>query len=232
MNEILNNPWLTGIGGGIISSLIVFFVTRYAFSKKEKKEYNQKIETANNEMLYSIRPLIIEKKIPSDEIFSSVRLATAKKYGVKPNDLYSGFSISNDLINEIMNNSFLSSDQKLELCELLNTMKKTKEKGKVDKNIEIIFMKEKDSLSSKYNSILLAMVSFATVLTMTLFTLKDKELKTEGLTIENLSIFLFATVIPLVALTVLYSLKMIREKDKERESKKKNTNSEKNEDSE
>jgi hypothetical protein len=232
MTEILNNPWVTGIGGGIISSLIVFFVTRYAFSKKEKKEYNQKIETANNEMLYAIRPLIIEKKIPSDEIFSSVRLATAKKYGVQPDDLYSGFSISNDLINEIMNNSFLSSDQKIELCELLNTMKKTKEKGTEDKNIEIIYMKEKDSLSSKYNSILLAMVSFATVLTMTLFTLKDKELKTEGLIKDNLSIFLLATVIPLVAITMLYSLKMIREKDKEREAKKKNTKSEKNEDSE
>lgn len=31
--DILNNPWVTGIGGGIISSLIVFFVTKYLFSK-------------------------------------------------------------------------------------------------------------------------------------------------------------------------------------------------------
>lgn len=52
MQNILNNAWVTGIGGGIISSLIVFFVTRYFFSKREKREYLQKIETANNEILY------------------------------------------------------------------------------------------------------------------------------------------------------------------------------------
>lgn len=62
--DILNNPWVTGIGGGIISSLIVFFVTKYLFSKKENREYLQKIKTANNEILYSIRPLVIEKKLP------------------------------------------------------------------------------------------------------------------------------------------------------------------------
>ncbi|MCF6295797.1 MAG: hypothetical protein L3J25_08920 [Flavobacteriaceae bacterium] len=222
MNEILNNPWITGIGGGIISSLIVYFVTRYAFNKKEKKEYNQKIETANNEILYAVRPLIIEKKIPSDEIFTSIRLSTAKKYGVQPEDLYSEYSISNDLINEIMNNSFLSSDQKIELSELLNTMKHPKAELDKEKNIEIVYVKERDGLSSKYNSILLAMVSFAMVLTMTVYiSVKSNELNNSELLKDNLPVFLLATIIPLVAITMLYTLRMIREKDKVREIKKK-----------
>jgi large-conductance mechanosensitive channel len=229
MTEILNNPWVTGIGGGIISSLIVFFVTRYAFSRKEKKEYNQKLETANNEILYSIRPLIIEKKIPSSDIFQSIRLATSKKYGVNPEDLYSEFSISNDLINEIMNNSFLSSDQKLELCELLNTMKTPKTSVDKSKEIEIVYVKEKDGLSSKYNSILLAMVSFATVLAMTLTITQKGLFETEELLKDKFSILITATIIPLMAMTLLYVIKDLKNREKNRESKEKTKKKEENE---
>lgn len=229
MTEILNNPWVTGIGGGIISSLIVFFVTRYAFSRKEKKEYNQKLETANNEILYSIRPLIIEKKIPSSDIFQSIRLATSKKYGVNPEDLYSEFSISNDLINEIMNNSFLSSDQKLELSELLNTMKTPKTSVDKSKEIEIVYVKEKDGLSSKYNSILLAMVSFATVLAMTLTITQKGLFETEELLKDKFSILITATIIPLMAMTLLYVIKDLKNREKNRESKEKTKKKEENE---
>ena len=63
--NILNNPWVIGIGGGVISSLIVFFVTQYISRKKGKREYLQKIKMANNDILYFIRPLIIERKIPT-----------------------------------------------------------------------------------------------------------------------------------------------------------------------
>jgi len=221
MTEILNNPWVTGIGGGIISSLIVFFVTRYAFSRKEKKEYNQKLETANNEILYAIRPLVIEKKIPSSDIFQSIILSTAKKYGTNPDDLYSEFSISNDLINEIMSNSFLSSDQKLELCELLNTMKKPRGNSDKSKEIKIIYVKDKDNISSKYNSILLAMVSFATVLTMTLFLTQKGVFDTSDLLKDKFSILFSATTIPLIAMTMLYLLKTFKEKEKNKERKEK-----------
>src|SRR5690606_36341678 len=144
MQDIFNNAWVTGIGGGIISSLIVFFVTRYFFSKREKREYIQKTETANNEILYSIRPLVIEKKIPTKDILNAVRISTAKKYGVQQEDLYNEFSLSNDLINEIMGNSFLSSDQKLEFCELLQTMKK--DDSEDNKEVEVVYLKDKDSI--------------------------------------------------------------------------------------
>ena len=48
MSDFWTNPWVTGIGGGIISSLIVFFVTKYFFNKKENKEYAQKVKLANS----------------------------------------------------------------------------------------------------------------------------------------------------------------------------------------
>ncbi len=229
MNDILNNPWITGIGGGIISSLIVYFVTRYAFSKKEKKEYNQKVETANNEILYAVRPLIIEKKIPSNEIFTSIRLSTAKKYGVKPEDLFSEYTISNDLINEIMNNSFLSSDQKIELCDLLNTMKQSKKEDET-KEVEIVYVKERDGFSSKYSSALLAMISFTMVLSMTVvISLKSGELNQSELLKDKLPVLILATIIPLIAITMLYALRMFREREKEREFLKKRRKEEVNE---
>ncbi|SFW46625.1 hypothetical protein [Chitinophaga sancti] len=108
---------------GILASLIVFLMTRHFFSKNGKTDYRKKLEIANNEMLYSIRPLLVEKKVPSKEILMAVRFSTAKKYGVEQNDLYDEFSLTSDLINETIANSFLTSDQKLEFCNLLQSIK-------------------------------------------------------------------------------------------------------------
>lgn len=108
---------------GILFALIVFLITRQYFARNGKNDYQKKIEIANNEMLYSIRPLLVEKKVPSKEILAAVRFSTAKKYGVEQNDLYDEFSLTSDLINETIANSFLTSDQKLEFCSLLQAMK-------------------------------------------------------------------------------------------------------------
>lgn len=211
---MLNNPWVTGIGGGIISSLIVFFVTRYFFSKREKREYLQKLETANNEILYSIRPLVIEKRIPSIDILNAIRISTAKKYGVKQEDLYNEYSLSYDLINEIMGNSFLSSDQKIEFCNLLNSMKQ-QEIGDKEKEVEVIYLSEKDSISSKYSSVLLAMTTFAMVLTMSLFI---SGTVTDGSSLDILTkkfpFLAIMTLIPIMAVTLLYTLRMIRDRER------------------
>jgi hypothetical protein len=108
---------------GILISVIVFLLTRHFFSRHGKTDYMKKLEIANNEMLYSIRPLLVEKKVPSKEILVAVRFSTAKKYGVEQNDLYDEFSLTSDLINETIANSFLTSDQKLEFCNLLQSIK-------------------------------------------------------------------------------------------------------------
>lgn len=214
MIEILNNPWVTGIGGGIVSSLIVFFVTKYLFSKKENREYVQKIRTANNEILYSIRPLIIEKKLPTVDILSAIRISIAKKYGIKQEDLYNDFSLSNDLITEIMGNSFLSSEQKLEFCDLLNQMKS---KQKTNDKIEVVYIQGRNSLSSKYSSMLLALSSFGMVLISTLYIAKEADKQEFSLFGENISLLLIATLTPISAMmiTLLYKI-MIKERTKDR----------------
>jgi hypothetical protein len=122
MINLHDNTVLTAIFG-VMLSLLVFLFTRQFFSKHGKTDYQKKIEIANNEMLYSIRPLLVEKKVPSKEILVAVRYSTAKKYGVEQNDLYDEFSLTSDLINETIANSFLTSDQKLEFCTLLQSIK-------------------------------------------------------------------------------------------------------------
>ena len=62
-----SNPWVIGIGGGVLSGLLVTLITRYLFSKRERREYLQKVATANNEIIYTIRPAIAEKTIPSND---------------------------------------------------------------------------------------------------------------------------------------------------------------------
>lgn len=206
MIEILNNPWVTGIGGGIVSSLIVFFVTKYLFSKKENREYLQKIRTANNEILYSIRPLIIEKKLPTVDILSAIRISIAMKYGIKQEDLYNDLSLSNDLITEIMGNSFLSSEQKLEFCDMLNQMRnKQNNKNK----LEVIYIQERNSLSSKYSSILLALSSFGMVLITTLYIAKEADKQAFSLLEENISLLLTSTLIPIFAMVITLLYKMV-----------------------
>jgi hypothetical protein len=122
IQQLHDNTVLTAIIG-LLFSLIVFLVTSYFFTKRDKTDYRKKIETANNEMLYSIRPLLVEKKVPSKDILVAVRFSTAKKYGVEQHDLYDEFSLTSDLINETIANVFLTSDEKLEFCNLLQAIK-------------------------------------------------------------------------------------------------------------
>ena len=178
MSQILDNNWIITIAGGVISSLITYFITKYFSSKQKKKEYLQKLEISNNEILHLIRPLIIEKKIPSQKILSAVRISTARKYGVKQEDLYDEISISNALINEILANSFLSSEQKIHFCDLLASIKKSDNKEET----QVIYLREKSSFFSTYSSISLAMTAFSMSILISLLTFKDKSFSQEKYT--------------------------------------------------
>ena len=212
MTDFWTNPWVTGIGGGIISSLIVFFVTKYFFKKKENREYVQKIKLANNEILYAIRPLIIDKKTPLKESFSSLRVFVSNKYGVKLDDLYNHVSLSNDLIAEILENPFLTSEQKEDLCQLILQFKKEEESN----TVEIIYLRKKTQVESKFTSIILSLTSFAMILSMTLLVAKETEAYEPSewekqLFGDNITLFLTATIIPLLGTVGYYIFQKFRQ---------------------
>jgi hypothetical protein len=126
MNEItsfLSNQWVIGIIEGIISGLIVYFVTKYIFSRGENKEYSQKVLSANHEVIYAIRPSISENHLPTQEIIKNLISSTARKYGIETEDMYSTEQIVDDLIKEVMDSSFISAKTKSEYCDHLLTLK-------------------------------------------------------------------------------------------------------------
>jgi len=115
----LNNPWVIGIFGG----LIVTAISRYLFSKRDNKEYRQKIVTANQEILYAIRPGVSEGKLASLEVFKSLVAATSLKYNVEKHDLHKPRDIANHLIKEVMDSSFISVELKHQYCDALSELK-------------------------------------------------------------------------------------------------------------
>ena len=117
--DIFNNAWVVGIGGGILSGLVVTLITRYLFSKKDNKEYAQKIAAVNKEVVYALRPGISEGHIPDMEVLHSLINATARKYKINREDAYQAKQIAEELIKEIMDSSFISSDTKKNYCETL-----------------------------------------------------------------------------------------------------------------
>jgi hypothetical protein len=120
---ILENPWFIGIGGGVLSGLVVTVITRYLFSRKDNREYLQRVVTANQEVLYAVRPGISEGVIPTHEVLESLIKATGQKYGVDHRDLHQSSDLADVLTKEVMDSSFLSASAKAEFCERLNKLK-------------------------------------------------------------------------------------------------------------
>lgn len=122
MEDLLNNGWVVGVGGGVLSGLIVAWLTRTIFSKKDLRELAVNISSANKEILYAIRPEISENSLPSIEVIEALKNATSRKYKVEPERLHGTTQIVEELIKEIMDSSFISSSAKREYCESLKAM--------------------------------------------------------------------------------------------------------------
>lgn len=131
---------------------------------KQNKEYLQKVNAANNEILYIIRPLIVDKKIPEYDLLSSLINSTAKKYLVNRKDLYTKECLVDDIIKEILGNPFLSTTAKTEYCSTVKQFLY----AKFDKNVEIAgdlkgetYSKKSisDRASSRIMSIFMAIMS-------------------------------------------------------------------------
>ncbi|HEV7681506.1 MAG TPA: hypothetical protein VGO68_05255 [Pyrinomonadaceae bacterium] len=117
MWSIINNPWIVGIVGSVVSGLAVFLITGVIIAKREGKEIRQRIQTANSEVLNSLRLLIPEKVPPPHGLIDSMLRSSAKKHAVKKEDLPSAEVLAEDIIIEIMSNPFLSPKHKVEYCE-------------------------------------------------------------------------------------------------------------------
>ncbi len=217
--EILNNPWITGIGGGLVSGFIVYFVISRLLSRKQSKEYSQKITTANNELLYTMRPLVVQKQIPSKAIMNSIIDSIARKHEVNKDDLFDIPLLADDLIREVMGNAFLDSEQKMGFCNKINELKIEEMPRALSSRIitgKIIY--QKDRISAQYVSILLAATVSIMVLFVSIFITMKDGLNFDGLSnlSETSAITLMGVIVPITAMTTMLFLKRLRRQERDK----------------
>jgi hypothetical protein len=167
MEGILNNSWVVGIGGGMISGFAVFLLSNVIITRRERKELRQQIRLANSEVIHATRPLIVEKVLPEAGLLNSILSSTAKKYGINRDDLYDVNCLSDDIINEIMNNPFLSSHQKVEYCMFVSRLKGDETVSTQTGGQQLPGGAEKDSFEDKRRrdiSLILGAATFSSVL--------------------------------------------------------------------
>lgn len=116
MEQWLDNPWFIGIGASVLSGFFVSTVSRFLLSRRENREYNQKIVTVNKEVVHSIRPGVAEGHVPSESVLNSLIAATARRYGVAESDAYTPAEIGQELVKEVMDSSFIPAKTKDDFC--------------------------------------------------------------------------------------------------------------------
>ena len=207
MDDLIANPWIVGIGGGVISSLIVFFITKFFLSKKENKEYEQKVRLATNEVVYAVRPLVIDKAIPANDVLAALRSAIAVKYGVKVSDVIGIKQLVSILVLEILSNSFLNSSQKNEYCNLLMTMK---DEPKQTPSNDVHKRKSERNL---YISMMLSLLCFGMVLGSVV---ASKEKNVENVEVYKQGFFLINSALMFILGLTTFTLYKLKERLKKR----------------
>lgn len=207
MDDLIANPWIVGIGGGVISSLIVFFITKFFLSKKENKEYDQKVRLATNEVVYAVRPLVIDKAIPANDVLAALRSAIAVKYGVKVSDVIGIKQLVSILVLEILSNSFLNSNQKNEYCNLLMTMK---DEPKQTPSNDV---HKKNSERNLYISMMLSLLCFGMVMGSVV---ASKEKNVENVEVYKQGFFVMISALMFTFVLTTFTVYKLKERLKKR----------------
>lgn len=114
--QLASNPWVISIVSGLITSIIVYIITKPLVLRRKNRELRQKATAANHEVLYSLRSGIPNGNIPEHSIILRIIDATARKYEITPCDMFSINELFSEIIKEVFDSAFITSDKKMELC--------------------------------------------------------------------------------------------------------------------
>ncbi|WP_224925840.1 hypothetical protein [Bacillus pumilus] len=211
------NPWIVGIGGGIISGLFVFYMTNFIFNKISKKDYFIKVHQSNKEMIGLLILSISEGELPSLKILNSLLSSLSRKYNVKLQDMYSIKEILEDLIREIFDTNFIAIDKKISISESLEEkiiqIESEEYKKKEEKRIERNTYPNTNKLPLLVSTTVMAMTMTISVIFFLIYT-NDKQIS--NLSMDNNMSFIAAllggTLTIVVTLMSIISTKISREK--------------------
>lgn len=226
MKEFLQNPWVCGIGGGIISGIIVFYITKWLMGKKDNSLYLRQIQSANLEVISILKPYIADNGLPNEKIMSAIIASTARKYNVEINELYQIQVFCEELIKEIVENVYVSSEKKKEYTDQLAnyisniSSANNKEIGAIR---EVVARKD---VGDRYRTILsatLAMMSMIITIFASLFIpMRDSEPIFQNVFDKEwymLFVIMMATLLATVPLMCTVMLKELKKKRNQREER-------------
>ncbi len=116
VGSIVSNGWFVGIGSSLLAGIAISLLSYLFITKRNRFEYLQKINMGNREVIYAVRPGIAEGDIPDGSVLTALTNATARRYGLNPNELFTPRQLGEELVKEVMDSSFLSSEQKTKYC--------------------------------------------------------------------------------------------------------------------
>ena len=122
--EIFQNVWFVGISTGIISGVLVFFLTKWIMDKRGKVEYFKQVNSANRSVIEALKPYIADKGLPDIKIFEALIASTARAFCIDGKDMFSVRIYCEELIREIISDVYVSNEKKQEYTYSLAEYKK------------------------------------------------------------------------------------------------------------
>lgn len=214
--NFLGNPWVVGIGTGAISGLSVNVISRFVWARKDNKEYKQKTNSANNEIIYSLRSIVAEATMPKKEVIEAIARATARKYEIKRESLMTLAEISDTLIKEVMDSNFLSHEQKENYTTKISSVVSPAAKRKRPKSLmvyEDAYYRYRRNMYFKYINYF-SLITAAGMIILTAVTLNSEPAFFDTLFTTNndlLPVLLATAAIPLFAILTLRDSSIIND---------------------
>lgn len=150
IKEFLSNSiiidWIAPIITTLIATLVVSGIKIFIQDEKNKKD----IKLANDKILDTIRPFIIQQIPISKDVIISIVDSIRVEKNIKEKDIYTFEEIKNKLIFDIADTRFLKENDKNRHFKLINKIFDSSEKECI--NIEQEKIIEKDSQINENNS--------------------------------------------------------------------------------
>lgn len=216
MLQFLQNPWIVGIGGGIISGIIVFFVSNWIMDKKSNSEYVGQIQAANTEVVNMLKPYIVDNGLPEKDVLDAIVASVSRKYKVKNDDLYSIKIFCEELIREIIGNVYVSNDKKAEyskqLSDYINNIDTSNNINEsLNKSTEISERSDYKQRLSKQYSILLSITTTMMTFSVLVITIMQDRLDFLAYPFKkNIIFLLFVTIITVAGIMPLMTTLLLR----------------------
>lgn len=125
--KFFSNTIVLGVISSLIASIITFFISRIIFRRRVNKEKNQRITMARKDVMYALRPMILERTMIPHSQLSLFLSSVSKQYEINASEIYNYQTLAEDLIKEIMMNPLLSTSLRVTYCEFIENFLKTKQ---------------------------------------------------------------------------------------------------------